>query len=88
MALPFPEIDSEKQIIIENLINDIMLSGNDDKLQTFVNKDIFGFDDIQIEYINRFIPKRYRKGTMDKNSDDEKIFKIRLQKIKKNEEVQ
>jgi hypothetical protein len=57
MALPFPKISKKRRTTIKNLINYIMKYGDDLKLQTYINKNIFGFDDSQIEYINGFISK-------------------------------
>lgn len=57
IALPFPEICTEKNVIIKNLVKDVIRNGDDKNLQKYINKNIFKLHDGEIEYINGFIPK-------------------------------
>ena len=57
MALPLPEVSPIVRETIRNLITCAMQSGDDRKLQDYINKKIFRLNDSEIEYIGKFMPK-------------------------------
>lgn len=58
MALPLPGISTEKNVVIKELIGDSIQRENDEYLQKYINKKIFGLSENEIEYINGFVAKK------------------------------
>jgi SAM-dependent methyltransferase len=57
-SLPFPKISKKDNLKIKDLVIDAMQNGNDVKLQTYINQNIFGLEEYEINYINKFIENK------------------------------
>lgn len=54
MALPFPKISKEDNLMIKELTKDAMQRENDEFLQKYINENIFGLTEEEIQYIQNF----------------------------------
>lgn len=54
MALPFPDITSDENLMIKELTKDAIQRGDDEYLQKYINHNIFSLTEEEIEYIQRF----------------------------------
>jgi hypothetical protein len=52
-SLPFPKISNKDNVYIKELVIQVIKTGDDTVLQTYINKNIFGLNDDEIEYINQ-----------------------------------
>jgi hypothetical protein len=50
--LPIPHISTEDTLYIKQMVEDVMQTGDDTQLQSYINKNIFALTDDQIEHIN------------------------------------
>jgi hypothetical protein len=54
MALPFPAITVEANSVIKELTKDVIQGGSDEHLQEYINRNVFGLTNEEIEYIKDF----------------------------------
>src|SRR3989344_9144665 len=60
MALPFPGISTEENMVIKGLTKDAIQRENDECLQKYINQKIFKLSESEIEYINGLVAKNNR----------------------------
>jgi len=51
MALPLPELSSKQDETLRKLVLEVLETGDDSKVQAFVNRDIFNLTEQQITYL-------------------------------------
>jgi hypothetical protein len=53
-SLPLPKVSNEENEHIKNLVLLIIENGDDNELQKYINKNIFGLTEEEIKYINNY----------------------------------
>jgi len=52
VALPFPELTAVQNTTLQRLTRDVFISGDDLELQAYINFEIFGLTELEVEHIN------------------------------------
>lgn len=74
MALPLPGISSVDGMVVRELTENAMRSGNDSSLQDYINRTLFGLTDSEIEYMESFVLRKSNIKTRASHSRGYSLF--------------